>query len=284
MVLLAAVTALCAAEAQKQKVGIVLSGGGALGFGHIGVLQALEDNGIYPTIVAGTSMGALVGAMYANGLRPQEIFDLVKEEEFDRISKIITPSGLGRGSMGISNHKKVESMLRKYIPYNSFDSLRMPLYVCAANISKAEEEIVHSGGRLYEYLLASSSIPLVFEAVEMDSMYYVDGGVFNNLPAQAIRGMCTYLIGSNVNPEKYRPPIKSGKDAAARSLSILIYANTKPGIELCDFMIDVPSNYFYSPMDFKHFYEIYQIGYKAGLDYIKEHPEIVRKCKGKRPE
>ena len=122
------------------------------------------------------------------------------------------------------------------------------------------------------------------EAVELDSMYYVDGGVFNNLPAQAIRDKCTYLIGSNVNPEKYRSPIKSGKDVAMRSVSILIYENTKPGIEMCDFMVDVPVNYFYSPMDFKHFYEIYQIGYKAGLDYIKEHPEIVRKCKGKRPD
>lgn len=284
IIAVAIVTLLVSAEAQKQKVGIVLSGGGALGFGHIGVLQALEDNGIYPTIVAGTSMGALVGAMYANGLRPQDIFDLVKAEEFDKISKIITPSGLRRGSMGISDHKNILDMLDKYIPANDFDSLKMPLYVCVSNISKSQGEIIHSGGRLHEYLLASSSIPLVFEAVELDSMYYVDGGVFNNLPAQAIRDKCTYLIGSNVNPEKYRSPIKSGKDVAMRSVSILIYENTKPGIEMCDFMVDVPVNYFYSPMDFKHFYEIYQIGYKAGLDYIKEHPEIVRKCKGKRPD
>jgi NTE family protein len=267
-------------NAQKQKVGITLSGGGALGFGHIGVLQALEDHGIQPTIVAGTSMGALVGSMYANGLHPQEIFDLVKEHNFDNISKILT-LGVKRGSMGFSDHKNVLSILKKGLPYNDFDSLKMPLYVSVTNLSEGTLEIIHSGNRMYEYLMASSSIPLVFDAIELDSMYYVDGGILNNLPAQAIRDKCTYLIGVDVNPEKYRSKLKSPKDAAMRSLSILIYENTRPGIALCDFVIEVPSNFFYNPMDFNNFYEIYQIGYKAGRDYIKAHPELLKKCRTK---
>ena len=262
-------------SAQIKEIGITLSGGGALGFAHIGVLQALEDCGIKPDIVSGTSMGALIAAMYANGLSPQDIFEMVKVEQFDRIASFTNISIKNiRDLGGASSHEKLHTLLLKYLPHNSFDSLEIPCYVFISNLTKERGEVHHSGGRLVEYLEASSAIPGVFAPVVIDSSICVDGGVFNNLPAQYIRSHCKVLIAVDVNPAEFRKPMKKINDILQRSLSLLIYENTREGRAVCDHIIKVPVNFTYSSMDFNKFYNIYQIGYRTGLDYVRNHPEL----------
>lgn len=264
---------------KPYNVGIVLSGGGALGFAHIGVLQALEDNGIYPEIISGTSMGALVGAMYAEGLHPKDIFDMIKKEQLNKRSSILSPSlKTSKEQLGLSNHDNITEVLIKYLRYNNFDSLQKPFYLCVTNLTDGKMVIQHSGEKLYEYLLGSSSIPGVFTPVNINGKLYVDGGIYNNLPAQPIRKQCQILIASDVNPAHSRPGIEKTTDVLFRSLSLLIYENTIEGRDMCDFVISVPVNKLYNAMDFDKFYSIYQIGYKTGLDFIRQHPELKKKA------
>lgn len=276
------VLATAMVSAQPKPVGIVLSGGGALGFAHIGVLQALEDNGIYPEVVSGTSMGALVGAMYANGLSPQDIFEMVKTEQLNKLSSFTDISiSNTQKLLGASSQEKLHDILLRYLPHNSFDSLQMPFYLCAANLTDGCEVIKHSGGHLIEYLQGSSCIPGFFAPTSIDGKYYIDGGVYNNLPAQPIRKLCKVLIACDVNAAESRREITTMGDVLSRSLSLLIYENTIEGREMCDYVINVPVNHDFGTTDFNKFYSIYQMGYRSGLEYIRSHPELLRAVNGK---
>lgn len=279
LLILAAILA-GAASAQRKNVGIVLSGGGALGFAHIGVLQALEDNGIKPQVISGTSMGALIGAMYANGMSPQDIFEMVKAEQLNKLGSFLDISVRNtRKILGASSQDKLHDILLRYLPHDSFDSLQMPFYLCVTNLSDAQMVIMHSGNRLVEYLQGSSCIPGCFAPTVIDGKYYVDGGIYNNLPAQPIRKLCKILIASDVNAAENRKEITSMGDVMSRSLSLLIYENTKEGRNMCDYLINVPVNHSYKTTDYNKFYEIYQIGYNSGMEFIKSNPDIFTKAK-----
>jgi NTE family protein len=263
------------AQKPKYKVGVVLSGGGALGFAHIGALQALEDSGIKPEIIAGTSMGSIVGAFYASGYSPDKIYEFIKNEKFDHPINILAPT-LKRGQLGLSSQKNILKVLQKYIPHNSFEALKMPLFVCVANLTSGKAEFVHSG-ELHSYILASSAIPTVFEAVEINDMIYVDGGVLNNFPAQAIRKECTYLIGIDVKPNYEFNAAKDIKDILMRSLQLVISENSQAGRKLCDVLIEPQSNSFFNEFSFKDFKKIYHDGYNAMKFYIEANPEMWQK-------
>lgn len=263
--------------AQKAPVGITLSGGGALGFAHIGVLQALEDNGIHPEIVSGTSMGALVGAMYANGLTPLDIFEMVKTEQLYRITSFSNISLRNTYDLlGVSSQDKLHKILLKYLPHNSFDSLKMPFYCCATNLTKECEVIRHTGGHLVEYLQGSSCIPGFFAPTVIDGDLHIDGGIYNNLPAQPIRPRCTVLIAVDVNAAENRKPVSNMGGVLTRALSLLIYENTHEGRKMADYVISVPVNHDYTTTDFNKFYAIYQIGYRTGLEFVQSHPKLMR--------
>lgn len=266
--------------AQRREVGIVLSGGGALGFAHIGVLQALEDNGIKPQVVSGTSMGALVGAMYANGMSPQDIFEMVKVEQLNKLGSFLDISVRNtRKILGASSQDKLHDILLTYLPHNSFDSLQIPFYLCTTNLSDAKMVIKGSGGQLVEYLQGSSCIPGFFAPTVIDGKFYVDGGVYNNLPAQPIRNLCKVLIASDVNAAENRKEITTMGDVMSRSLSLLIYENTVEGRNMCDYVINIPVNGSYKTTDYGKFYEIYQMGYRSGLEFVNSHPELLVQIK-----
>lgn len=264
--------------AQKHEIGIVLSGGGALGYAHIGALQALEEYDIYPTIVAGASMGSLIGAFYANGYSPEQICEFVKFENFNNPLKIVAPT-LKAQRLGIFSQKNILKVLKKYIPHNSFDSLRYSLFVSVANLSKGQVEYVHTGDSLHACLLASSAIPTVFEAVKMDDMTYVDGGVLNNFPAQPIRNQCRHLIGVDVKANYEFTMAKRIKDVFMRTLNVVIMQNSVEGRSLCDVLIEPKSNIKYDEFSFSAFDEIYQDGYNAMKQYLDDNPKMVEKLR-----
>ena len=264
----------------QPQVGIVLSGGGALGFAHIGALQALEEAGIHPTYVAGSSMGALVGAFYASGMTPKEIFDMVRAEKIYSISKIFSLS-VSTEKIGISSHKNVNKLMDKYIPHNSFDLLPKHLYVSAVNLNTQKCEIVGKGNKLKEYVLASSSIAAVFEAIEINGDIYVDGGSLNNMPTEAIREKCDVVIGIDAVPPYEENDINNIKDVSLRLLNIITCANSVAGRKMCDFLVESFAVKYYTIFDFEKYEEIYNYGYSAMSSYINEHPEMIDKCSGK---
>ena len=262
-------------EETKHRVGVSLSGGGALGYAHIGVLDALEDYGIEPTIVSGTSMGAIVGVLYADGYEPEKILDLITEHKMTNKSKIMSLD-IKSSELGLFSKKYISSFLDKTLHTDSFDSLPKPFYCATTNLMTTKGEIISTGDRLKKYTLASMSIPVLFQSVVIDSMVYIDGGITNNLPACAIREKCDILIGVDVNPYTEVKKIGSIKEAVMRTMTTLVMNTSKEGRECCDYIVDVYASHDYSILDFAKFKEIYKIGYDAGVRFLLNNPELLK--------
>lgn len=267
--------ALYAQNEPKHKIGISLSGGGALGYAHIGVLHALEDYGIEPTIVSGTSMGAIVGVLYASGYSPEKILSLISEHKMTNKRKIMSLD-IKSGELGLFSKKYISNFLDKVLPTNSFDSLPKPFYCATTNLMTTQGEITHSGNRLKTYTLASMSIPVLFQSVVIDSMVYIDGGVTNNLPACAIKDKCDILIGVDVNPFTEINQLKNIRSAVMRTMSTIVMNTSKEGRTCCDYIVDVYACKEYSILDFSKYNEIYRIGYETGLHFLLNHPELLK--------
>ncbi len=156
-----------------KEIGLVLSGGGARGVAHVGVLKALESFGIKPAFIVGTSAGAIVGALYGAGLSPDEIFIFysLEEKSFKKLSplKEIIPA---------KRSKILRELLLKYLPINNFKELEIPVYINSVDIKNCKRIII-SEGDLIGAMMGSSAIPFVFEPVRYGDSLLVDGGVMD---------------------------------------------------------------------------------------------------------
>jgi len=161
-------------------LGLALGGGAVLGAAHIGVLQALEEGGVQVTHLAGTSMGALVGSLYALGLSGKEIQSLAGELRWPDITGFY-PSRLGLFSMD-----RLEATLRRYMGGARFQDARLPLALIATDISTGEK-VVMSEGDLATAATASACVPGLFIPVERDGRLLVDGGLLENLPVSPLK-------------------------------------------------------------------------------------------------
>jgi NTE family protein len=264
----------------NPKIGICLSGGAALGYAHIGVLQALEENGIYPEVISGSSMGAIIGALYAAGYSPQQMMQISREEKMYRISNLLSPSF---SIKGFANHKTLRKLLKEMIPQDNFDSLKKEYYLCVSNLTNATWKTVGHGPLLHEYIVASASIPGVFEANVIEGQIYVDGGLFNNLPAQVIRDKCDVLIGVDVLPYYEKTKIKKTTEVLGLSIRAVQHLNSKNGRDICDFLIESPAIEKYSEFSFDEYEAIYKAGYDATIEYIKNNPQLLNYAKNKTP-
>lgn len=262
----------------SPKVGILLSGGGALGFAHIGVLQALEEAGISPDYVAGASMGALVGAFYCYGYSPEFIYDMVLDERLNEVTKLVSLTGAKVKGLSIFSNKRVRELLHKYFTTNNFDDLQKEMTVIVSNLSDSRTEHYSAGNNLQEYLLASMAIPAVFEPVVIDSKYYIDGGNFNHFPSYVLRYKVDILIGVDVMPRKKEVSLGGVMDVITSYMHSQAIINSKEGRSECDFLVDIHSIDKYSMSDFGKFKEIYQEGYDTMKAYIESHPEMVKRC------
>ena len=258
-----------------HRVGIALSGGGALGFAHIGALQALNEHGIYPDCIAGTSMGSIIGVMYAAGYTPLEILEIVRTDKLYKMKRLLTLQS-AISTLGMSRHDALHSILLKYIPHNSFDSLQIPFTVCVTNFDSVRAEYRSGGGQLSEYVVASSSIPGVFEALNINGTTYVDGGVMDNLPSRSLKHYgCQYIIGVDVLPVVQNARKTNAIDIAVTSLRTMQHINSLPGIEACNWLIDSYALTSYHELSFEQYREIYQIGYQATIEYLRTHPDLI---------
>jgi len=163
-----------------RSFGLVLGGGAVLGAAHIGVLQALDDAGVEVTHLAGTSMGALVGSLYAFGLSGKEIESLAGELRWPDITRF-SPSKLGLLSMD-----RLEAFLRRHLGKVRMEDARIPLALVAADISTGEK-VVMTTGDLATAATASACVPGLFIPVEREGRLLVDGGLLENLPVSPLK-------------------------------------------------------------------------------------------------
>lgn len=250
------------------KFGIALSGGGARGIVHIGVLEALHKYGIKPEIISGASAGALVGVFYAAGMEPLEILELVKSNKLVKMFKWQLPSS------GLFDINKMLSLLEANIPGDDFSRLKKPFYCSVVNLNSGHSEI-KSEGKLFQWVLASASIPVIFEPQIIDGTTYVDGGLLNNLPVDCIRDQCRILIGVHVNHNGPEEKIEGIKAVAERTLRLAMGQNVRDSLTKCDFVIDPPETRKYNTFDFKKADEIFRIGYEETERRILEMFESI---------
>ncbi|MDX1751862.1 MAG: patatin-like phospholipase family protein [Salinimicrobium sediminis] len=235
-----------------------MSGGSARGYAHIGVLKALHEHGIEPSIISGTSMGAVVGVLYAAGYSPGGIQKILVEETFSRMT------GFSWRRTGLYKLEKMKLALEKYITKDDFSALKKPFYLGLSNLNDACKEVKHEGP-LFDFLIASCSVPGIFAPIVLEEVNYVDGGLMCNLPASVIREKCRYLIGSHVNYPGKKDLFTGPKSILERSINLGITQNARPEMQLCDFLIDPPEMQKYTLFDFSKIEEII----KAGYDHTK---------------
>lgn len=248
-----------------KKVGYVLSGGGARGFAHLGVIKVLEEIGIKPFAIAGTSVGAVMGALYASGKNSEEILDVLKNNKFFSWSNL---SLLKKGFFSMDILKKI---LKDNIDKNDFNSLETKLFVAATDLIKGESVIL-SEGDMFESIIASASIPVVYEPVKYGDRLLVDGGVLNNFPVEPLENICDVIIGSHVNKIdnsfKEKPFFKA-VEILDRCFHLAISNSVYSKINKCDVFIEIPLQH-YNTYDVKNADKIFEIGYNTALQYKEE--------------
>ncbi len=240
---------------KKHDLGIVFSGGGARGISHIGVLKALEEADIYPDLVCGVSSGAIVGAFYTDGWKPDDIFRVFKDEGFFSFVRISFPR---TGLLRLSGFVK---LLKNNLSAKHFEDLKKPLVVNATDFKKGETRFFEEG-ELIKPVLASSSIPVLFSPVQIGDDIYVDGGLLNNLPYEPLNQYCKKLIGVNANPLGYEKDFNNLVDIAQRTFQLSVASNIMDKKEKFDLLIEPPALNRYNILRLSKAEELYEIGYE----------------------
>ena len=229
--------------AGRQRIGVALSGGAALGAAHIGVLQVLEAHGIQPDCVAGSSAGSAVGALYCAGMPLQRIEQLALDMRWSKIGRVVRPG------CGFFDGSRMERYLVELVGDLRFEDLDIPLRVATADIL-TEELVILSQGRLAPAVRASCSVPGIFTPVEYGDRLLVDGGLINNLPVSALRDMgAEYVIAVDLAAPLIGPRGRPSRllDMWMLTLATLL-RNAHREVELADIVI-VPSIGEFNPAD-----------------------------------
>lgn len=238
-----------------MKVGLVLSGGGARGISHIGVIKALEEFGLKFDRLAGASAGSIVGSLYAYGYSPDEILDMILTTSF---FKSVRPAWTWTGLLSL---ERLRDVLIKYLPENSFEALKIPITVTATEIIKGRPDYF-STGELIPAILASCCVPAVFNPVQFNGGVYVDGGLMDNLPARCIHDQCDFLIGSHCNYINPEFALVNFRSVIERSALIAVSGNTTISKKLCDVLIEPPDVGLFSGMDLNRAKDLFEAGYQ----------------------
>ncbi|MDF4202976.1 patatin-like phospholipase family protein [Maribacter sp. SA7] len=244
--------------------GLVLSGGGIRGVAHIGVIKALEEHGIYPTHISGTSAGAIVGALYAGGVHWADIL------EFFKVIPIFHAKKFARRKPGFLDTEKFYDEFKKFFPDDAFESLPKKLYITATDIIKGELTIFDKG-ELIKPVLASATFPGVFSPVDINGSYYVDGGVLNNFPIEPLQTHCDNIIGSYVNALKSIEinDLKHSYNVLDRAYKIKSASESIAKFSDCELIISPEELCEYATFDMRSIDPIFEIGYNSALDVLK---------------
>ncbi|SOE19615.1 NTE family protein [Spirosomataceae bacterium TFI 002] len=245
------------------KIGLCLSGGGSRGFAHLGVLQAMDELGIKPTMISGSSAGALVAAIYAQGVSPQDAF-----EQLSKIS-VVRNLRFAFNKFGLFKLDKATEILKKMVPHNSFEGLKIPIAVCATHIGKGKATYF-THGELCQAVMASCAIPGLFSPVNINGKKFVDGGIIDNLPLEPLKETCNYFIGVNITPFERKLPVRSAKDIFLKSLYISIDHQTREKAREFDLMIEPKNIVRFNGLSMKRAQEIFDTGYQEALVVLKD--------------
>lgn len=286
---------LLAAERAHPKVGLVLSGGAARGLAHIGVLKALEEQGVRIDAIAGTSMGAVVGGLYASGYKVEELEQLAlgidwqqalsdapprrdvpfrrKQDDRDFLVKQKL-SFRDDGSLGLplgviqgqNLALLLESKLAHTADTRDFDQLPIPFRAVATDIASGEK-VVFRRGHLPQVIRASMSIPAVFAPVELDGRLLVDGGMVDNIPLDVVRemGVDVAIVVDIGTPLRSRKQLATVVDVLNQSITLMTRRNSEEQLAAVgpDDILIQPPLASYGSTDFGSARAMIEAGYRA---------------------
>jgi NTE family protein len=248
---------------KQYKIGLVLSGGGTRGFAHLGVIKALNEAGIYPDVISGTSSGALAGVMYADGYTPEQIMNLMKVSSRLDIMKPALPRE------GLLQLGGVIKIIKSSLRAKTFEDLKIPMYVSATDLNNGKA-VYFSEGELIEPLIASASLPVIFQPVIINDICYVDGGIMDNLPIRPIEDKCRIIIGSFVNPIGYLDKIKGLISIAERTLMISMVKELSEKSKKFDLFVAPAELKNHGILNPEKADLLFSIGYDATREKLKE--------------
>jgi len=246
-----------------MNIGLVLSGGGVRGVAHIGAIKALEEHGIYPTHISGTSAGAIVGVLYAGGLDWLEILN------FFKTIPIFHTNRYAHRKPGFIDTEKFYDNFKKYFPEDDFKVLKKSLFVTATDIIDGTLKTFHKG-ELIRPVLASASFPGIFTPINIDGSFYIDGGTLNNFPVEPLKKHCDKIIGVYVNPLRNVKieDLKHSYSIIERAYRIRAASESILKFSDCDLMISPKELINYGTFNIYNIDAIFNLGYKATKEIL----------------
>tara|TARA_R110002096_G_scaffold99398_7_gene220225 strand:+ start:2265 stop:3044 length:780 start_codon:yes stop_codon:yes gene_type:complete len=243
-----------------MNLGLVLSGGGMRGAAHIGAIKALEEHNLYPTHIAGTSAGAIVGALYAYGYKWEDILKFFKSVQILDIKKYAL------NKPGFIDAEKFYPEFKNYIINDDFSFLKKDLSITATNILNGNLEIFDKG-ELIRPILASAAMPGIFAPVKINDSYYIDGGTLNNFPVELLKTTCDKIIGVYVNGFDTIKinNLKHSHNVIERAFKLKSVKDDQEKFNDCDLVISPKELNNYGTFDRKHLDDIFKIGYDATI-------------------
>ena len=243
-----------------MKVGLTLSGGAVHGMAHLGVLKALDELQIPVHAIAAVSSGAIAGAFYAAGYTPEEIFKFVSDTVFWRLARFAFNK---RGLIALT---KLEKEFTRYLGNHTFETLKIPLTICATDLRQGIP-IYFSSGNLIKPLVATNTVPMLCPPCEYQNYLLVDGGLTNNLPIECIMNTTDFRIAVHVNPMNPHASLKTFRSILERTSHLAINNNVQPRLALCDLLIEPPALKYYSLTDMKNARVMFDAGYAHTLQF-----------------
>lgn len=251
-----------------ERIGIVLSGGGARGLAHAGALAALQEEGIEPGVVAGTSSGAIVGAFWASGRDPRETV------EFFRTTNPFKWSRIALTGPGLLDTEKIVEDFRSFFPDDRFEALERRLFVTATDLLSGRLAIYDSGP-LISAIVASSALPMLFTPTEAGGRLCSDGGILDNFPVEPVAARSEVTIGSYTAPLERvsRSQLDSSVAVTQRAFDIAMHAVAREKFDRCDVLLSPPELRQYNLLDVRKLDEIFDVGYRhtrAKMETIRQ--------------
>lgn len=242
----------------------VLSGGGARGFAHLGVLKAFRENGILPEVISATSAGSIIGALYCDGFSEDEILEISQQsKQFSVLESWRLPR------KGLLSIKPLMNTLQRVLRAKRFEDLSMPLYITTTDF-RTGDQIVYNSGDLIPAICAACSIPVIFSPVIIDGIPQVDGGMSSNLPIEPLEDSYHNIIGVHVNPIGAYEEKTGFIQNIDRTIHLGIREPVRKNIPKCAMFIEPEGLEKYGLFDAKKGKEIVDIGYSYTKKYLRQ--------------
>lgn len=281
---------------KKPKWALVLMGGGSRGLAHIGILNVLQKNGLTPDIIVGTSMGAVIGGLFASGISPTKLKEIAndfnlnnfierpnlpflkKKSQISILDLLLLESYKSRllKKLGLNREDKMEAYLRNLIGEVCIEELPVK-FACNAVDLISGREVIFENGKLYKALRATMSLPILFEPTKIDNMLLLDGGVLNNAPVGIARNLDAHkVILVDVHKDIKEVPteeIKNTFQLLHRMVETMVAYTTEDRINRADLVIKI--NLEMDALDYSDYLRIVETGENIGNENIDKIKKLV---------